>query len=132
MTKKEMKQAFYEAGKEKGYTWMLSGKPGEMKAHCSHCGGAAPTDENGKTKLTDLCPHCGERLLPEEKPREQRMWWDEDYDPDVDDPLKDLITPSTLIPGDPDGSCLGNGSHEGYRFMCHECPYGETCAPELQ
>ena len=40
-----------------------------------------------------------------------------------------LITPSTLTPG---GDCLGDGSHEGYRFMCPECPYGETCAPECQ
>lgn len=48
------------------HTWMLSGPADQMRAHCSHCGGAAPTDENGKTKLTNTCPHCGERLLPEE------------------------------------------------------------------
>ena len=81
-TRELFKQAFYEAGKEKGYTWMLSGKPGEMKAHCSHCGGAAPTDENGKTKLIDDCPHCGERMFHKEQgsidePQEPQMWWEE-------------------------------------------------------
>ena len=40
-----------------------------------------------------------------------------------------LIAPSTLTPN---GDCLGDGSHDGYRFMCPECPYGEDCAPECQ
>lgn len=38
-----------------------------------------------------------------------------------------LIVPSTLIPGDPDGSCLGNGLHEGYACMCDGCDYEYDC-----
>ena len=62
---------------------------------------------------------------------DKKIWWEDGYDPDVDDPLKDQITPSTLTPDDRE-HCYGNGLHEGYRFMCPECPYGETCAPECQ
>ena len=68
MTELELfKQAIREACKENGYTWMLSGPADQMRAHCSHCGGAAPKDETGKTKLTALCPHCGEEMFHKEK-----------------------------------------------------------------
>ena len=84
-------------------------------------------NEGVSNKFDKLAVQAEGIELPPRKP----MWWDDDYDPDVDDPMKDLITPSTLNPEDPE-SCFGNGSHEGYRFMCCECPYGETCAPECQ
>jgi hypothetical protein len=82
-------------------------------------------NEGVSNKFDKLAAQAEGIELPPRKP----MWWEEGYDPDVDVPMKDLITPSTLTPG---GDCLGDGSHEGYRFMCHECPYAATCAPELQ
>lgn len=42
-------------------------------------------------------------------------------------PVIDLQTGIELTPGDPDGSCLGNGLHEGYECCCDECDYLALC-----
>ena len=52
---------------------------------------------------------------------DERMWWDDDY------VAPQLVVPDTLIPGDPDGACLGNGTHEGYECCCDECDYLALC-----
>ena len=55
---------------------------------------------------------------------EKKMWWEEGYDPDVDDPNQDLITPSTL---NPKGKCYGDGLHSGYACLCEGCDYEAEC-----
>lgn len=61
--------------------------------------------------------------------KNKQMWWDEGYDPNVDDPLKDLITPSTL---NPEGECYGDGLHTGYCCMCDGCEYQLECCERTE